>query len=481
MVLANRLNQTLDEVLSDEDVQLPDNFDQMTLNDQAMVALQSSLMAAQNKCDGGFLGIDTDCDEEAIREINELLAYAHTQRINNSLSNAMANSHVRSGGETRFVGGSRELIAGAGGFFAPLGVAWKSAIGGFEAGTYSKIMPQIVAFGIALTIMLTPFLYMVGLLVPQFALNVILIPIIGVFYFGTVKVIFTIINILASIFIEADEMNLLHGLQANFPDVVLGNLYGAAFLISAGLLYVFRDPSALVKQASGSADKSSTISWQEAAGTALLGQQVLGGLGKVANPATAGQISGAIHNLKSGNVSLSDSYVNARNDIIQSGEESALGAEHARNMPPETREQSHSRARAKAADDLEARGLEYAKGVGAPSSARKATKYEELDGQYSKPVEHDPAVTQLAEALQKRIGLNARSAQWMAAKAFRNGGPATVQKQTKGPPLVDLDLDAIDRSSDMHMKAFVQELKRSGAMSEFSDIKTRRRKGRIDL
>jgi len=110
MVLANRLNQTLSEVLSDEDVQLPDNFDQMTLNDQAMVALQSSLAAAQNKCDGGFIGIDTDCDEEAIREINELLAYAHTQRINNSLGNAMANSHVRSGGETRFVGGSRARV-----------------------------------------------------------------------------------------------------------------------------------------------------------------------------------------------------------------------------------------------------------------------------------------------------------------------------------------------------------------------------------
>lgn len=369
--LANRLTETLAGLLASRD--LPADFGQMSLEQQAIVGLQSALASQLAQCaDVARTGTARRaCEETAGRNIGELLAYAQTMAANNALPELMAAAHAESARAVRFPSKAHEMIAAAGGVVAPVGLAFKASVGGFAAGTYAEIMPVIVTFGTALTIMFTPFLFLIGLAVPHWSLNVLLLPLIGVAYFQLVKIVFTIINIFGKTFIEANELNLLTGTGQQFPTIVLGYAYTAAFILSAGLLYALRNPAAIVQTIAGKADRAAQIGWQEFVGAYLLGQKGMSAIGQATSAESIGQAKGAFSNINAGRNTYGDRIKAAELSTINKGEETTMNAQKGRLTTPDTRDQLQARAAHQHSEDVKKRAAEEASGRGLSAKYRQ--------------------------------------------------------------------------------------------------------------
>lgn len=258
--LSNRLTETIADIMRSGD--LPNDFSQMNAEDQVMVALQSALAAQSLRCGEYETDADVesyqfssqmaaDCQAAVERNSGELIAFAQMAAANNTLPSIMASIHADNATSVRQIGAVRQAMTFGGEMFALTGVELRAIWGGFEAGTYAKIMPFIVNFGTAITVMITPFLYMIGLLVPQWSLSILLIPIVGVVYFQMVKVVFTVINILGATFLDAHELGLLRGTDTAFADIIMGTAYTMAFILSAGLLFALRNPGAIIQNVAG--------------------------------------------------------------------------------------------------------------------------------------------------------------------------------------------------------------------------------------
>src|SRR5690606_14091572 len=106
--------------------------------------------------------------------------------------------------------------------------------GGVEAGTYSAIMPMLLSYFLALTIMVTPLLYLVGLLAPSWAPGIIAAPIVGVVYFKMVEISFLLVKGIFAVFqkVSKHSVSLVDGNIADFHDILLGMGYTMAFGIS---------------------------------------------------------------------------------------------------------------------------------------------------------------------------------------------------------------------------------------------------------
>lgn len=216
------------------------------------------------------------------------MAGAAESDVDNMLRRAIA--------EGEFSGSIRNISREAGQLVAPMALFFKGMFGGFATGTYAGIAPYILAWAIGLIIMLTPFIYMIGLLVPMWAPSILITPILALFYFKMVEVSFVLIKGVFRIFNDYAGRGLSlgdSGMTA-MQDILLGTAYTSAFAIAMFLMFGLKDPAGLMKQVAGTADKTAQISAQEAMGmvTATLGAAkfaaaLIPGVGKVAGAAMA--------------------------------------------------------------------------------------------------------------------------------------------------------------------------------------------------
>lgn len=443
--LANRLTETLADILESET--LPADFHQMSLEQQAMVGLHSALASQQARCaDTGTA--KAACEEQAGKNIGELIAYAQTMAANNALPELMGAAHAEQARQVRFPSKAHEMIAAAGGLAAPIGLAFKSTIGGFAAGTYAAIMPVVVTMGTAVVLMITPFLFMIGLMVPHWSLNILLIPLVGVAYFQLVKIVFTIINIFAKTFIEAGELNLLTGAGEQFATIVLGYAYTAAFILSAGLLYALRNPAAIVQSIAGKADRVSQFGFAEvlaAVGTAR------GGLNAAASVTSAeawGQTKAVASNMNAGRNTWRDRMRAAELSTLNKGEEATMKGQQGRKYAPDTRDQLHARAEHHLTNDIKKRAEEEASGRGLAERYRVSGAPTE-----AKP---DAPYMALAKVYGDQFG-DARRGVTIANKMFSQKAASVVE--VNGKKHLQIDPDRIRDLKDREISQFYERIK----------------------
>lgn len=209
------------------------------------------------------------CLQSRREEAERLMSYAmankamnETARMRGIMANAMA---------PEFSSGVRQFASDIGSFVAPIAIWFKGLLGGFQAGTYSQIMPMVITFGINLLLIISPLLMLLGILLPMYAFNALLLPILGLAYFQLVKTTFLLVKTVAYIFMAQEGIGSQIDQAAKMQDIALGNAYGMAFLLTAALMALLRNPSALIQQIAGKADAASSVSFQEvmAAGGAV--------------------------------------------------------------------------------------------------------------------------------------------------------------------------------------------------------------------
>ena len=180
------------------------------------------------------------------------------------LQNAMNLSQFRSG--------VRSALSDLGEETAGIFVWFMSAFGGFAAGTYSAILPLIITWGLAIFIVATPFIYLMGLIIPAWSLMVALTPLIGVIYLKSVEITFVLVKGIFSVFqaiIGEGTFSQGRIVGANsdvlaFYDLILGIAYTSTFAISLFLLFGLKNPAGLAQQVGTSADKTAQIDGREA-------------------------------------------------------------------------------------------------------------------------------------------------------------------------------------------------------------------------
>jgi len=475
--LANRLTDTLTEVLENGD--LPPEFSQMSAEQQVQVALHSAMTAQAARCSRGWLdgfsseprNITPECEQEAARNISELVTYAQTAAANNALPNIMAAAHARNAQSVRMIGSVRQAMADVGDLTALIGVDLKAIWGGFEAGTYAKIMPFIVSFGTALTIMITPFLYVIGLLVPQWSLSILLIPIVGVVYFQLVKVVFTVVNIMGETFLQAHQLGLLQGSHSKFSDIIMGTAYTMAFILSAGLLFALRNPGAIIQNVAGKADGLSQIHWQEAVAAAYLGQKGVGMVGSTLSGQSWGQLSSNVQNALSGRGGWKDQFKTAEFEGLRKADDMRLTAEQAKLTPKESDESLTYRGNARAIDDINKRADEADKGSLMSGPLRKGRRFAYRDNHGNQRfVDLDAANIALAEVLDKSAPEIAHGREM--SRKLLNQKIVVVAELSDGRNVLQVDQRRLQQTSDASIHKYIDQLRQKGHVGSVEDSDT---------
>ncbi|WP_453973959.1 hypothetical protein [Amorphus sp. MBR-141] len=444
----SKLTEDLADAIKEGTV--PSSFNDMTGNQQAMITLRNALEAQTRKCEGAP---DSEACKKARKNAFELASLAQASRVNNAIPTILGQAYVKSAQDPVALKQSSRDFMGLGKWLSSAGLFFKSSWAGFEAGTYSQIMPIIVAFGTALVLMITPFIYMLGLLAPTFAVSALLLPLIGVAYLQTVKITFTVISLFAHVFLGAQQMNLLQGDGGTFANLFLGTAYTSAFLISGALLYAMRNPAAIVEKLSGSADKASQFSLQEVVGAAYLAKSGFGmisrGLGRaggaVANaPETLGNAAGRLESWQGGFNTQEDRFANAKHSTIEAGRAATFEADSRRKAPPEDREMVGLRADAHVKDDNEKRMQEMAAGAGVPAAARREATVSEYaegpTGRYRVERKHDAGLETVTKLIVESSGVDHNKAALAASKLLAS--QAAVVTMDAGAPKLEIDTDA---------------------------------------
>ncbi len=169
-------------------------------------------------------------------------------------------------------------------------------------------------------IVMTPFLYMMGLLVPVWSLSIILMPLIGVLYLQSVQIVYVVIKgAFAGLgaFVTGGEEGALH---LAMYDMILGLMYVSVFILTAFMLFNLNDAGALVKQMSGKLDSSATIDGKEMIGGAMAVAGFAALPGKAAG-AALGAVKTAGNIAHSGNMltNAAGAVAGAWNDGAESG------------------------------------------------------------------------------------------------------------------------------------------------------------------
>lgn len=468
--LANRLTQSYAQLL--QSGRLPPDFSTMNPQQRAMVALHEQLEAQRQRCSERWLRVlresDEACVERALGNMAELVATVHTASVNNTLPSILASEEIRSGSTPQMIGDIRNLMIGVGDVFAPVGVSIRALWGGFEAGTYAAIMPFIVSFGTALVIMITPFLYIIGLLVPMWALSILLIPIVGVLYFQLVKTVFVIINIMSNTMIDAHGQGLLTTRNAEFSDIILGTAYTMAFLLSAGLLFALRNPAAIIQNVAGKADGLSQISWQQAAATAYLAQKGVGMVGNALSAQRWGQISGGIQNTMAGRGGWQDQFRAAEFEEVRKADEVRLTAEQAKLTPKESNESLAYRGNARAIDDINKRADEADKGSLMSGQLRKGRRFAYRDNRGNQRfVDLDAANIALAEVLDKSAPEIAHGREM--ARKLLNQRVVVVAELSDGRNVLQVDQSRLQQTSDASIHKYIDRLRQKGHLGSVQE------------
>lgn len=466
--LSNRLADTFADVLKDG--RLPNDFSKMSPQDQATVALHAALTAQLKSCDEGFYIFSSaeECRKEAEKNIGELVKYAQTMAVNNTLPSILASSQIKAGSTPQMIGDLRNLMVGAGSVFAPIGIDIKAIWGGFEAGTYATIMPFIVSFGTALTIMITPFLYAIGLLVPMWSLSILLIPIVGVVYFQLVKVVFTVINIMGNTMLDAHDLGLLTGTHAKLSDIIMSTAYTMAFILSAGLLFALRNPAAIIQNVAGKADGMSQISLEEAIGSAYLAKNALGFAANAVSGKSWGALVGQIRNQAAGRGGFSDQFHAAQLETLQDADNLRARSYQARVTPLESEEALGYRGTAAAMEDIGKRADAADKGALLAGKYRVGRRVAAEGPNGTRTYENrDSAVVALAESLGKeppQYGTNRD-----VARVLINHKYVNMTQHSDGTQYLQLDVQKIRNARDIRVHKAYEQLLAAGKVDSVRD------------
>ena len=287
--------QTLKDILADDRFKskLVDNpdFQGLTQQEQTTLALSTYAQAEIADCKG-----DNTCIGKVNENVGKLL------RLNRNMvsqaSSPMAQAMVESAQDPLFRSNVRNLSKDIGQVAGPWLVRMQSWLGdSFNVGTYVVIAPLIVMYATALAIILTPLIYMLGLLVPVWAPGIIFMPFVVIVYFQLTKIIFTMIGVVSRLFIAMGDANLpgMSTSTADFADIMMASAYIGAFMITGLVLFALKNPVGAIQQLAGGADQLSTISTKEAlaaVGPLLAAAKFIPGAGGAMAAAASGAIEG---------------------------------------------------------------------------------------------------------------------------------------------------------------------------------------------
>jgi len=309
-------------------------FEGVEPGQQTALVLQTIIESQTKSCKGV-----QRCIQNKTGQLQEMARMS--KELGLAADRAMAEIMVQQVAEPQYNNVTREIAKDLGQATAGLLVGLKAMIGGYGSGTYAEIMPRIVSFAVSLMIILTPLVFMIGLLVPTWSLGVLIMSIVVIAYFLLTKVVFAMISIVMGVYIAAGEAGVISHETSDFADLVVGAAYTSAFILTGLFMFSLKNPLAAIQQVAGSADKASTISGAEALGVAMGlikgvkmivgGPKAIAALGgKAAGAAAiagsaaqsgagfAGQASSFIGALAgSGGGSLKEAFTGAHNDTVQ--------------------------------------------------------------------------------------------------------------------------------------------------------------------
>ena len=309
--LSNTIQKALGDVKNSD--KYLDGYAGLTPNERAKFAINLKLEQIQEEyenCQATATEFSI-CLEKGADEMNAALRVLSEAGQGNDW--AAVNAVMQENSSPEFNSTIRNTVSEIGSVVAPVAVWFKGLIGGFTAGTYSEIMPQLIAFGVAVALMLAPLLFILGLMLPMYSINALMIPFYIIAYMLLVKVTFSFIQMFAGIFSSAGEgdASILNMEQAAIADIAMGNAYAAAFLVTGAIAMMLRSPSSIVQKIAGGADKASGVSFQEvmAAGGIMAAAKKIGGTAAtVATGGTAAAVGKAVGTFKAGGYNWGNQY-----------------------------------------------------------------------------------------------------------------------------------------------------------------------------
>lgn len=270
---------------------------------KALEKTMSEALVAKQKALDYIMAVSKSCTSrdgnDCANEIDETLQLQKTSQINNalrSINNAVAEQHeLPSNVKEGYTGDAYKL-----------GKAFTSALTGplagiyslgtaLKAGAYSAILPIIKNILIAFILVLTPILFLLGLLVPTWAPGVIMTSIVALLFLQMTDVTMVLIdsvlhsveNVLKPVM---KSQNSGSSYQA-FLEVIWGMAYMASFAITAFLMFAAGNTKAIMSKLAG-LDSTIKSTSQQIAGSGW--QLTKAGASIAAGAATGGAVGGAL-------------------------------------------------------------------------------------------------------------------------------------------------------------------------------------------
>lgn len=145
-----------------------------------------------------------------------------------------------------------------------VGLMAVTAIQGFVYGVYMTLLPVFISYGLAIIIFITPFMFLMGLIVPAQAPAVIAAPIIGIAFLKTVNIgLIVLDHVFIYLMFWVDHINLSDPVLYKSV-LILMHLTASVMLFSVAgfILFGMRDPGAFAQHIGG-LDKAGQISFNE--------------------------------------------------------------------------------------------------------------------------------------------------------------------------------------------------------------------------
>lgn len=175
----------------------------------------------------------------------------------------------------KFSSGARDFTADMGKYLGPIALWFFALFGGFAAGAYSAIVPSFMNFTLMMIFALTPFMFMMGVLMPAWAPQIILTPIVVVAYLKIVEIMFVLVGfVFAALRIGLENAGLItppswlmifKGVDTfnAMYDIMIGMAYTSMFAVAGFMLVGVRSPEKLVGGLASLGDKTGKIDGTE--------------------------------------------------------------------------------------------------------------------------------------------------------------------------------------------------------------------------
>lgn len=279
--------QDLEDLMEEnEEILATQNFEGLPPKEQTALVLQTIMDSRASACVNQHPGNENRqqaCIQNRNAQLQEMAEM--NSEISAAAAHPMAEIMIENVSDPDYVNASRDLANAAGQATSGFFIGLKAMIGGFGSGTYSEIMPRIVTFAVSLMIIMTPLIFMIGLIMPTWSFGILVMSIVVIAYFLLTKVVFSMISIVMTVFVAGREFGVVSYELGNFADLVVGSAYTSAFILTGLFMFSLKNPLAAIQQVAGAADKASTVSGAEALAAAMT---VVKGAKVVAGVATGG-------------------------------------------------------------------------------------------------------------------------------------------------------------------------------------------------